>query len=83
MPITATITTAHPHDEIQQLFATELARTHERSSITLANERGKAAFTITASDTTALRAAINTVTSVLSVYEKTVEVTNGKQPAER
>lgn len=78
MAITATITTAHPHDEIKALFAMELERKHERSSIALDNASGKATFTITANDTTALRAAINTVTSVLAVYEKTVEATNGK-----
>ena len=74
MAITSSIRTEHPYEEIRQLFATELARKHERSTIELAQEHSKAVFNITASDVTALRAATNTVTSVLSVYEKTKEV---------
>jgi tRNA threonylcarbamoyladenosine modification (KEOPS) complex Pcc1 subunit len=78
-----TLTTDEEFGKMQQLFASELARTHERSSITLTDADGKAVFHITAKDTSALRAAMNTVTSILGMYEKTKEaihkdVHNGK-----
>lgn len=75
MKLTCTITTDEPYTKMQQLFATELERTHERSNITLADEHGNAAFTVQANDAVALRAAINSITSVLGVHEKTKEAT--------
>jgi tRNA threonylcarbamoyladenosine modification (KEOPS) complex Pcc1 subunit len=71
-----TLRTEEPYEELKQLFATELTRSHERSEITLENDRGNAVFTITAKDVTALRAATNTVTSVLGIWEKTKTVTH-------
>ncbi|MDD9953770.1 MAG: hypothetical protein OXR66_05535 [Candidatus Woesearchaeota archaeon] len=53
---------------MRELFKDELKRTHERSSITI-NDGG--VFIITAKDVRALRAAMNSVTSILSVYEQT------------
>jgi tRNA threonylcarbamoyladenosine modification (KEOPS) complex Pcc1 subunit len=76
MKLSCTLTTNEPFTHLQKLFATELDRKHERSSITLTEEHGKAVFSINATDTTALRAAINTVTSVLGMYEKTTQATN-------
>jgi len=78
MKLTCTITTDEQYEKLKQLFATELERTHERSKITLTSEDGNAVFTIQASDTTALRAATNTVTSVLGMHEKTKEAIHGK-----
>lgn len=75
MKLSATLTTDGPYAHLQKLFAAELERRHERSSITLTEEHGHAVFHISAHDTTALRAAINTVTSALGMYEKTAEAT--------
>lgn len=75
MKLSCTLTTDEPFAHLEQLFASELSRQHTRSSITLTQEHGKAAFHISADDTTALRAAMNTVTSVLGMYEKTREAT--------
>jgi tRNA threonylcarbamoyladenosine modification (KEOPS) complex Pcc1 subunit len=76
MKLSCTLKTDASFLHLQKLFATELSRKHDRSSITLEEEHGKAVFLISATDTTALRAAINTVTSVLGMYEKTTEATN-------
>ena len=78
MKLTATITTDEHHEQIQKLMAAELERKHDRSSVTLENHGGKAVFNIAANDTTALRAAVNTVTSALGMYEKTTEATHGR-----
>jgi tRNA threonylcarbamoyladenosine modification (KEOPS) complex Pcc1 subunit len=72
-----TLETKESYSDIEQLFAAELARTHARSKITVANVGGKAVFTIAADDTTALRAAFNSVSSVLGMYEKTKEAIHG------
>jgi tRNA threonylcarbamoyladenosine modification (KEOPS) complex Pcc1 subunit len=68
-----TLTTDHPYGHLQQLFASELARKHERSAVTIEDHQGKAAFHIIADDTAALRAALNALTSILGMYEKTKE----------
>ena len=78
MKLTATITTEEPFTQLDKLFKTELERKHERSSITIKENNGNAVFHITANDTTALRAAVNTVTSTLGMYEKTKEATHDK-----
>jgi len=70
-----TLKTDHPYTHMHALFASELKRTHERSTITI-EDHGNAVFHITAKDTGALRAAMNSITSILSVYEKTKEATN-------
>jgi len=75
MKLTCTITTDEPYAKMQQLFASELERIHERSKITLADEHGYAAFRVQANDAVALRAAINSITSVLGMHEKTKEAT--------
>jgi tRNA threonylcarbamoyladenosine modification (KEOPS) complex Pcc1 subunit len=83
MAPTASITTEQPYDKMRQLFAAELARTHERSTITLNNKDGRAAFDVKAKDTPALRAALNTITSVLAIHEKTTEAIHGRTEEER
>ena len=66
-----TLTTEEPYDELHKLFATELRRTHTRSTTIIENIGGNAVFTVTAQDVASLRAATNAITSVLGMYEKT------------
>jgi|WetSurMetagenome_2_1015567.scaffolds.fasta_scaffold1575158_2 tRNA threonylcarbamoyladenosine modification (KEOPS) complex Pcc1 subunit len=73
-----TLTTDEKFDEVKALFATELERKHERSMVTLENVGGKAIFHVEAKDTAALRAAVNTITSILGMHEKTREAIHGK-----
>jgi len=61
---------------MRELFATELSRVHERSKTELVNNGTKAEFRITAQDVAALRAAANTITSVLAMHEKTARLLN-------
>jgi tRNA threonylcarbamoyladenosine modification (KEOPS) complex Pcc1 subunit len=73
-----TLTTDEEFADMQALFASELARHHERSSIALENVGGKAVFNVEARDTAALRAAVNTITSILGMHEKTREAAHGR-----
>lgn len=68
MNLTCRLETGQSTEVMRELFKDELKRTHERSSITI-NDGG--VFIITAKDVRALRAAMNSVTSILSVYEQT------------
>lgn len=77
--ISCTIKTSYDFEHVQALCKHELARTHERSKTLLENSNNCAVFTIEAKDVTALRAATNTITSILGMYEKTQEAINGKQ----
>lgn len=71
MKLTCELATDEDYETIRQLFAPELERTHARSAIAIRNRHGKAVFHITAEDTTALRATLSSVTSVLGMHEKT------------
>ncbi|MBR9700514.1 hypothetical protein GOV11_01470 [Candidatus Woesearchaeota archaeon] len=75
MSYTCTILTPYSEKTMRSLFSTELERSYARSDISITQERRNAAFKITAQDITALRAAVNSVTSILSTYEKTLEAT--------
>lgn len=75
MSISCNIITPFKIEEMSKLFATDIARKHKRSETTIKEADGHATFVITASDVTALRAAVNSVTSTLSMYEKTQKVT--------
>jgi tRNA threonylcarbamoyladenosine modification (KEOPS) complex Pcc1 subunit len=77
--ISCSIKTDHNFEHVQALCKHELARTHERSKTTITNVGGCAVFAIEANDVTALRAAINTITSILAMYEKTTEAIHGRQ----
>lgn len=66
-----TLSTEFDFSTIEKLFRTELARSHPRSTLELQDREGFATFTITAQDISALRAALNSVTSTLHTYEKT------------
>ena len=70
MTIRCTIETGEPTARLRDIFATELERTHARSSVALEDDAGDAILRIEANDLTALRAAVNGVMSVLSVYAK-------------
>ena len=70
------IDTGMPLRDIASLLQTELARQHPRSDVRLEGAKGNAVITITADDASAMRAALNGVTSVLSIYEKTDGITH-------
>lgn len=74
MTLSAELRTDFPFQDISKLFQAELERTHKRSDVRLNESEGTAFFMITANDVPALRAALNGVTSILSVYEKTARV---------
>lgn len=61
--------TDEPYLEMKRLFKSELERQHERSEVTLEEKDGKTTFTITAQDISALRAAFNSITSILRIWE--------------
>lgn len=65
------LTTGFAYADIERLFRTELAREHKRTSVALAEEKGMAIFTVSAQDVSSLRAALNSITSILAVYEAT------------
>ena len=69
MSLTATI--AYPYDErILKLFEAE-NKTFDRTAYRVEHLHGKIVFAITAQDATALRAAMTTITKILSVWEAT------------
>ncbi len=71
MTLSCRIGTQHPFTALERLLRTELARSHPRSRVTIADESGNAVLLIAADDAAALRAALNGVTSVLGMYERT------------
>jgi tRNA threonylcarbamoyladenosine modification (KEOPS) complex Pcc1 subunit len=73
-----TLETQEPYEHMHVLFAAELERKHERSSIILENANDKALFRVEAQDIAALRAAVNTITSIISVHEKTRQAIHGQ-----
>ncbi len=77
--ISCTIQTTFDFTHVHTLCKQELAREHNRSKTTLENKNGHAIFTIEAQDITALRAATNTITSILTMYEKSNEAIHGQK----
>lgn len=71
MSYTCILETTHAPEEMQKLFATELARQHPRSNVTLHERDGSAHFRIDAQDATALRAAVMAITQILGTWDKT------------
>ena len=69
-----TLQTDEEFSSVHVLFASELKRRHERSTVTLENVGGKAVFIVIAQDVSALRASLNSITSILGVFQKTKEV---------
>jgi len=74
MVLSCTLITEQPHTVLQRLFAKELERKHDRSTISLENSNEFGVFVITAQDVGALRAALNSVTSILATQEKTQQI---------
>jgi len=70
MTVCCVIETGEPTARLQDVFATELSRSHPRSTVALETAKGKGVFRIVADDITALRASMNSVMSVLSTYAK-------------
>jgi len=70
MTLRCLIETGEPTARLRDVFATELAREHQRSRVTLSSAGGKGAFRIEADDVTSLRAAINGVMGVLVTHMK-------------
>jgi tRNA threonylcarbamoyladenosine modification (KEOPS) complex Pcc1 subunit len=70
MIVRCVIETGEPIARLRDVFASELARTHPRSTVELSGAKGKGVFHIEAQDITSLRASINGVMSVLSTYAK-------------
>jgi tRNA threonylcarbamoyladenosine modification (KEOPS) complex Pcc1 subunit len=69
MKVSATIT--YPYDErIIKLFSAE-AKSFDRAQYTLQTQHNNLIFSILATDATALRACMTTITKILSVWEAT------------
>lgn len=56
-------------DLIYKCFLTEISK-RKRSSFNIAREKNKLRFSIKAEDVTALKATLNSITQLLTVYEK-------------
>lgn len=70
MTVRCVIETGEPTARLRELLASELERQHPRSSVLLDDDAGDAVVRIEATDLTSMRAAINGVMGVLSVYAK-------------
>ena len=70
MTVRCVIETGEPIARLRDVFSTELARQHPRSSVSLESAKGRGVFRIDADDITSLRASINGVMGVLSTYAK-------------
>jgi len=72
-PASVTATIRYPRDErLLALFAPE-DKDMPRASYTVSLEHDCTLFSVTATDATALRAALSTITKVLSAWEATQE----------
>jgi tRNA threonylcarbamoyladenosine modification (KEOPS) complex Pcc1 subunit len=66
----ASITSDHP-DLVIKCFSCEDKSIQGRASYSISKKGGKAVFEIKADDSTALRTALNSITKLLTVIEKT------------
>jgi tRNA threonylcarbamoyladenosine modification (KEOPS) complex Pcc1 subunit len=65
--------------DIEKLFASEeKAFQNQRASYTIRREKSRTVFIVSAEDCSALRAVLNSITKLLSVYEKTEKVIRSK-----
>jgi tRNA threonylcarbamoyladenosine modification (KEOPS) complex Pcc1 subunit len=75
MKLSAEITVTEDVHNIQKLFeAEEKAFDNQRASYELKKNKDSLVFKITAEDSTALKAVLNSITKLLTVYEKTKSV---------
>lgn len=73
--LTATIEVPYEAEEIYRLFSLEdKTFQNKRSSYECKKIGNKAVFKIKATDSVALRSVLNTITKILTVYEKTIKV---------
>ena len=70
---TAQIHVPTPTD-LEKIFQNEEKNINQRASYTLTKNKDVYTFNIEAKDATALRAMIGSITKILSVHEKTLEV---------
>ena len=77
MKLTAEITVSSPRvSALRHCFDAELASMQTpRSTVAIHTTKENMQFAITATDATALRATLNTITKLLSVFEKAAEET--------
>ncbi len=75
MKLTAQIIVTSPHvSALRHCFDAELESMQtERSLVTLHTTKETMQFAVTATDATALRATLHTITKLLSVFEKAAE----------
>jgi len=75
----ASITVDQNADALAELFKfEEKSFQNGRSSYKVRESKGALIFEIEAADSTALRSTINTITKILTVYEKTKGVSDGQ-----
>ncbi len=60
--------------DLEKIFQSEEKNINERARYTLTKDKNGHAFRIEAKDATALRAIVGSITKVLSVHEKTLEI---------
>lgn len=65
--------------ELYKCFIPERRLKEDRATLKITKLRGKLQFKIEAKDSVALRATINSVTKLLSVYEKMKAIKDGKR----
>ena len=72
MRLSATITVQEEPELVMRVFAAEdKAFKHGRSSYSIEQQGGKVVITAEASDPTALRATVTSITRILNIIEKT------------
>lgn len=77
--ISATIATEDKDNHIYKLFASEEKEfTNKRASYELSHKNGETTFNVKATDASALRAVLNSISKIMIVYEKVSRVTDGK-----
>ena len=64
-------------NKIIQCFEPELKRKQNRSKLEIINKKDYVLFIVNAQDSVALRATLNGITKLLTVFEKTEQMKNG------
>ncbi|MFH1212140.1 MAG: KEOPS complex subunit Pcc1 [Candidatus Woesearchaeota archaeon] len=76
MNLEAKITVKHDGEKIRKLFAAEKEFENNRAGYSVAKKGKGAVFTIKANDSVALRAMLNSITKMLTVFEKAINLGN-------
>ena len=76
MKLKAEIKAYSDPEKLYNCFKPESGK-QKRSEYTIEKKEDHCLFTIEAEDSTALRAIMNTITKLITVYEKTKEIKNG------